>query len=321
MIKSWISSNYEKVVYISPDGVSFNMHDPTKKAILYMTGWGLPAANIADTKGPFQHGSDPLTIRLPNREITMTFRYNGCSRDEFWGNRSNLINALRLNRTNLNNPSPGHLRWYRSDGTIRQADVFVSRGPDFEQSRRGWDEHSTQDDIKFIALNPILYDPNQRTAVFTDLGCTLLETLQFPFSFDNSEIIFGGSTCNAVNTITVNYLGNWQEYPYITIIGPADNFIMTHIQTGLKIDLTGYSLEAGHQILVDLRYGRKIITLDTADGTSLLGNVSDDSSLGNFAIEPDPVVTNGTNNFSVSIDNGTAETQVVFQYYNRYVAI
>lgn len=320
MIKNWITSNYEKLQYISPDDQVFNLHDPTKKAVIVMSGWGMPAAQIADTKGPFQHGTDPLTIRLPTREISMTFRYNGCTRDEFWDNRDRLINALRLNRTSLNNPSPGHLRWFRSNGTIRQIDVFVAKGPDFNQNRKGWDEHSTQDEITFIAHNPIIYDPAQATDVFTDLGCTIIQELQFPFSFDGSMLIFGGNICNAVNTITVNYVGNWQEYPFITVIGPADNFTIDHLQTGLRLKLENYSIAAGDSVVFDLRYGRKLVTLSST-GESLLGYISDDSSLGNFAIEPDPVVANGVNQFSVSIDNGTAETQTIFQYYSRYVAI
>lgn len=319
-IKNWVSSNYEKLVYISPDNQVFNLHAPDKKAVLSTSGWGMPPADIADTHGPFQHGTDPLTIRLPVREISVLFRYNGCSRREFWSNRAGLINALRLNRTSLNNPSPGHLRWYRADGQVRQVDVLVSKGPDFNPNSSGWDEFSTQDELRFIAHNPIIYNPTQKSSIFTGLGCTIIQQLQFPFSFDTSMLIFGGNVCNAVNTITVNYLGNWQEYPYITVIGPADNFTIDHLQTGLRLKLANYSIPNGDSVTFDLRYGRKVVNLNST-GASLLGYISNDSDLGNFAIEPDPIVTNGVNQFSVSIDNGTGATQTIFQYNDRYVAI
>lgn len=319
-VKNWITSNNEKVVYISPDDRVYNLHDPAKKSILNMTGWGMPRAVIADTHGPFQHGTDPLTIRIPPRELSVTVRHNGCDRREYWSNRSGLINALRVNRTSLNNPSPGHLRWYMANGQIRQVDVFAIRGPDFDPNKSGWDEHSYQDEIRFMAHNPIIYDPSQVTDSFNDLGCTIIEELQFPITFGGVGILFGGSTCNAINTLTVNYEGNWQEYPFIEVYGPADNFSIDHVQTGLRLELENYSIAAGDKVTFDLRYGRKLVTLFSTDD-SLLGYLSDDSDLGNFAIEPDPAVADGINDFSVSIDNGTGDTLVIFKYYNRYIGI
>lgn len=319
-VRNWLFSNHEKVQYISPDGVKYNLHDPTKKSLLMMAGWGLPAAEISETRGPFQHGTDSLTIRIPKREITLQIRHNGCDRREYWANRAGLINALRLNRTSVNNPSPGKLKWFRADGTIRQIDVFIASGPNFNPNHRGWDEHSYQDELRFVAHNPIIYDPAQQTASFDDLGCTIVEQLIFPFNFGGTSLEFGGTTCNALNTISFTYEGNWQEYPYIEVYGPANNFSITHIQTGLKIELEDYALAEGDKIIFDLRYGRKLVTLFST-GASLLGYISEDSDLGSFAIEPDPVVENGENGFSVSIDNGTGTTLVVFNYYNRYVGI
>lgn len=319
-VKNWIVSNEEKIVYISPDGQTYNLHDPYKKSVINMSGWGLPSADIADSRGPFQHGTNPLSIRIPPRTVLVDIYHVGCHRDEYWSIRTGLINALRLNRTNVNNPSPGKLRWYRADGAIRQADVFIKKGPDFPQSTRGWDEFNTRDTLEFIAHNPILYNPNQVTESFGDLGCTILQTLQFPFSFSSENIIFGGTTCNAINNLDINYLGNWQEFPLIRVAGPANNFSITHSQTTLKIALSGYSIPGGDSVTFDLRYGRKTVVLNST-GASLLGYISSDSNLGSFAIEPDPVVEDGVNTFSVSIDDGTVDTQVVFQYYDRYIGI
>lgn len=319
-VRNWLVSNHEKIQYISPDGISYNLHDPAKKSIIQMEGWGMPAAEIAETRGPFQHGSDPLTIRMPKREIVMSIRHNGCNRNEYWGNREGLIDALRLNRTSLNNPSPGKLRWYRADGKIRQADVLILQGPKFNPSTSGWDEYNYTDELRFLAHNPILYDPRQVTESFDDLGCTIIEELVMPFSFGGGSVVFGGTTCNATNILSVNYMGNWQEYPTIELYGPADNFSITHGQTGLKIELEDYSVLAGDKVTFDLLYGRKFVTLFST-GENLLGYISEDSSLGSFAIEPDPVVAGGINDFTVSIDNGTGDTLVIFKYYNRFIAI
>lgn len=318
-VRNWITSNHEKVQFITPDGVKYNFHDPAIKAVLSMSGWGLPQADIADVRGPFQHGTNPLTIRIPAREVNLNIRVNGCSRNEYWDKRYGLIEALRLNRTNLNDPSPGKLRWYRSNGTIRQLDVMIVRGPNYDPSRRGWDEHSFTEELVFRAHNPIIYDPSPISTIFDELQCSILQELVFPFAFDSDHIIFGGDICLAVNTLIVNYVGNWQEYPLITVTGPATNFVITHQQTGLKLSLVGYDIAATETVTFDLRYGRKTVTNNFGD--NLLGELSLDSNLGSFALEPDPVVDDGINTFTASVENSTVDTRITFDYYNRYVGI
>lgn len=320
MIKNWIVSNYEKLVFITSDGIQYNLHDPARKSVLSQTGWGLPPADIADVRGPFQHGTNPLTIRIPPRTIEVNVRHNGCDRDEYWSNRLGLIDALRLNRTNMNDPEPGHLRWYRSDGTIRQADVMIIKGPNFDPNRKGWDEHSYTDELVFLCHNPILYDPSQVNTVFGNLACSILQQLVFPFSFGGDMLVFGGNICLAINTVLATYTGNWQEYPLITITGPATNFLITHSETGLKLSLYGHVIPAGDTVTFDLRYGRKTVTLGST-GESWLGRLTDDSNLGSFAIEPEPVVTGGINTFVISVEDSTVDTQVTFSYYRRWVGI
>lgn len=319
LVKNWLTSIDEKITYISPDGERYNLHDPARKSVLRMTGWGLPSAEIADSRGPFQHGSNPLTIRIPTRRVTLELYHVGCTRDEYWQNRIGLVDALRLNRTNVNNPTPGNLRWYRSDGQIRQLDVFITQGPEFdpETSRNS---HAFRETLEFTAHNPIIYNPTQKLASFSGLGCTILQQLQFPFSFGASNIIFGGSSCNATNQRTISYLGNWQEFPRFEVIGPANNFRIDHDQTSAFISLD-YNIPAGDSVVFDLRYGRKTVTLGSNPNTSLLGFISTDSDLGTFAIEPDPIVSGGVNSFTVSIDDGTGATTVNFSYYDRYVGI
>lgn len=319
-VKNWLTSRNEKLMFITPDGVRHNLHDPAGRAVIRTTGWGMAPVEVADARGPYQHGTNPLNVRLAPRTIKVEVRYNGCNRDEYWALRSRLLDIVRPNRTNLDNPTPGNLRWYRSDGTIRQADVIIEDGPNYDPARDTWDEFSFQDTMTFTAFNPVLYDPNINDDVFTDLGCTLIQELQFPFTFGPGDIIFGASICNAVNTISVPYVGTWQEFPLITVLGPADNFKITHTYTGLYIELTNYSIPAGESVIFDLRYGRKTVSLYST-GESLLGFISAGSNLGAFSIEPDPIVPNGVNDFSVSIDGGTGDTVVNFQYYTRFVGI
>lgn len=319
-VRNWISSNHEKILFIAPDGKKYNLHDPYKRSILRMTGWGMPTAEIASTRGPYQHGANPLSIRMPVRSIAVEIRHSGCDRDEYWDMRASLLDALRLNRSSLDNPVPGNLRWYRSNGTIRQLDVLVSDGPRFDPTPDVWDSFGYRDVITFTAFNPIIYEPDENLDSFADLGCTPTGRLQFPFFFGPTDIIFGATSCNAVNNLTINYTGTWQTFPQITVIGPATNFSITHLGTGDIIEFENYTINAGDSAVFDLTYGVKTITL-TSSGASLLGYISTESNLGTFAIEPDPIVANGVNNFEVSIYDGNGDTRVLFSYYTRYIGI
>lgn len=317
-VRNWVVSNAEKIIFITADGNRYNLHDPWRRAILNMDGWGMPQPDIAATRGPFQHGVTPTSIRVPPRKISMDIRSSRCSRREYWQERTELLNIFRYNRSNLNSPTLGSLRWYRADGEIRQVDVIAAKGPSFPNSRKGWDSLGFSDTIEFQALNPIIYDPTRVNSTYFGFECSILSTLQFPFTFGATDIIFGGTTCNAVTPITVNYVGTWQEYPQILIGGPAGNLTIVHDQTGLKLALD-YIISAGEVVTFDLTYGRKTVTNNL--GTSLLGKLTTDSNLGTFAIQPDPIVPGNANTFTVSVDDGTTDTYVIFRYYNRYIGI
>lgn len=316
-VRNWHTSLREKLVYITPDGEVFNFHSVPSNTVVEMKGWGIPKAQISSTKGPFQHGENVLGVRVPPRHIDVLYRYNGCNREEYLAHRSSLVNFFRLNRTSVNAPQPGKLRWYRADGTIIQADVFL---PELSLNPRsdGWDNFGISESLSFIAYNPVLYDPNQLIEVSVDYTCTLIQELTFPFSFVGQSLVFGGENCYIEDSILINYMGNWQEYPTIVITGPASNFSITHATTDLVLALD-YDIVAGETVTFDLTYGRKSVRSSLIG--SLLGYLSTDSSLGSFAIEPDPLVPNGANLFSVYIEDGSADTSVIIQYFNRYIGV
>jgi hypothetical protein len=318
-VRNWLTPIREKILYVTPDGKTFDFHDPLHRVSVAMKGWGMPDPKIATTFGPYQHGENVLSIQMPVRDVSLMFRYNGCSREEYLLHRYQLANFLRLNRTNMNNPSPGFLRWYRADGSIRQLDVYLVSGPKYDPPTTGWDHFAIHEELKFTAFNPIIYTPTEKNQTFLGFQCSILNTLQFPFSFDSTEIIFGGSSCNSQTDISVDYVGNWMEFPKILVTGPAENFSITHQEMGWTLELENYTIAAGETVTFDLTYGKKTITNNL--GVSLLGYLSSDSEIGLFSIQPDPIVADGVNDFVVSVDNGTTDTTVLFNYFDRYIAI
>lgn len=319
LVRNWRPQLKEKIVYISADGSVYDLHNPIPNSVLSMSGWGLIDAEYGLTRGPFQHGYTVLTSRLNQRVITVEIRHRGCNRTDYWSKRTGLVDILRQNRTNLNNPSPGHLRWYRADGLIRQADVYIAKGPDFKTLGNGaWDEFSFNDILEFKAYNPVIYDPTQIQTSLLDFTCSSSTQLTFPFTFGGTSLSFGDSVCEKLKVLSVNYLGKWSEYPIIKIQGPATNTRIVHNETGNVIELD-YAIASDELVTIDLSYSKK--TISNNHGTNLLGYLSNDSNLGSFSIEPDPIVPNGTNTYSITIQSGSVSTSVEFDYYSRYPGI
>lgn len=318
-VRNWRRPLLEKTQFITPDGLVYELHDPPRRAVLNQFGWGLPPASITSSLGPYQHGTTPLSVRLPPREISMLIRRTGCSRNQYWAIRDELNNMLRLSRSNLNRPEPAHLRRYLSNGLIRQLDVMIRTGPGYSEGGDKWDEWAIHEDLTFIAHNPVIYDPTQRVVSFGSLVCDDQTELTFPTLFgDGIHMVFEDPVCSLIASQVINYPGTWEEFPTIIVNGPAVNFTILHEQTGLKISLA-YAIATGESVTIDLTYGKK--TIINNFGTPLLGHLTDDSNIGQFSIQPDPLVTDGINTFTVTGIDTTGDTAVELLYYDRYGAL
>lgn len=306
----------EQYLYITPDGEEYALHDPPDRFVMFYEGDGLPDIDFGTTSSPYQHGETVTEVRLLPRTINMIVRQNGCDRDAYWDLRRDMDNILRPNRTDVNNPSPGVLRRVTSDGVVRDMDCFVSKGPDYRWTSSGWDEFSIQETLRFSARNPIMYDPEELMETVAGFQATpSLDTeLIFPFSL---PLIFGTTFTTIEKTLSINYLGNWEEYPTITVSGPATDLRIEHLQLGSLISFEGYTIPDGTVVTLDLSFARKT-AIDNL-GVSWLGKISDDSTLGSFRIDCDPLVPDSLNQFLISCVLGSADTFVQFDYKSRYV--
>lgn len=301
----------EELSYITSDGIKHILHDPPKRTVLENTGWGMPVYALGSTKGPYQHGSTPISTRLEDRVVTVTIRHHECSRSKYWGIRSTLIDKLRPNRSSMNDPEPGILRWvYWKDNQriIRHLNVFINSGPVFPTPGQGqWDEFSVQEQLIFKALDPVIYDPTVKTVTVGSSTSVLQLPVTFPF-------VLGAYAYN----FTVNYLGNFESYPTITLAGTINKFTIINNSTGKRISLD-YDVSIGETVTINLGYGSKTITNNFDQG--LLGYLTQNSDLGVFNLEGDPLVTGGVNSLTVYTDTGTTNGTITLTYYNRYIGI
>lgn len=288
----------ERNLFITSDDVTYELHVPPDRAMIYDVGTGMPEIEYVTQRGPFQHGESIKSFFLRPRVVEMRYRRNCCSRQEYWDCRAELLDILRPNRGGI---PRGTLRKILPDGAIRDLTVTIQTGPRFEPRRTTeWDEWSVDEILRFIAYNPVYYDPVQNSQNFIQGGA-----LTFPITF---PIVFS----NFGNIVNVLYDGSWLEYPTIVITGPISIVSVYNQTTGESIGFA-YALPAGRVVTMDLSYGVKSVTLD--DGTNLIGYVTSDSDLSTFHLEP------GINTIQVFGSGGAAETVIEVDWLNRYIGI
>ncbi len=83
--------------------------------------------------------------------------------------------------------------------------------------------------------------------------------------------------------------------------------------------MPNYSVAAGEIVTFDLTYGIK--TVYNNYGVSLMGQLSADSDITQFTLQPDPIVPGGLNHLDMTISYGSTITQLLAIYYNRYISV
>lgn len=291
--------------------------------LLSFTGLGMPAIYYITQRGPRQNGETILGYRLQERYVQYVVRNNAlCSRDNYWDERSALINYLRPNRQPVTGQfSSGRLRVVRPDGVTRDISATIQDGPRFvARTINRWDEWSFTEILRFKCEDPTFFNPDLEEVEWTvDVFDGLIfyavggyeDYLTFP---DNA--VFGSEVISGAASIA--YTGTWLAYPIIYITGPVDNPAITNATLNQKISLS-YNVSAGEIVTIDTSYGVKTVTNNT--GTNLIGTLTNDSDLG-LHIGCDPEAPNGVNNFEYFGGGGIPGTSSIrLTYYTRYIGI
>ena len=195
----------------------------------------------------------------------------------------------------------GTLRRVLSDKSRRDLCVYVQKGPEFDARGKGWEEFSFRELLRFVAYDPVIYDPDLKTKQFTD-----------PFA---AGVV--------AETQTINYEGTWRDYPVLVLSGPLNSPVITNDDTGEVIQLN-YNIPtsalAGGVVTIDLRYGHKTVTDDL--GTNLIGSIAPNCDFATFHLAPDPEVDDGDNAITLTATNSNGvDSSFRVEYYHRYIAI
>jgi len=301
--------------YIAPDGEMYKFRDGVEKFVISGTnGLGLPRINYRTQRGPFQDGETVLGFVLEPRTLTLIHRHNGCSRQEYWDMRAELLNVTRPNRQSLTEFATGILRKRLPDNSQRDLNVLISSGLQFNDNPAKWDEFSVQPVVQFIAHDPVLFNPIQESASFVNF--VALGELVFPITFDADGIVFNSDDIQLSTSVTT--VGTYKTFPLIVITGPITNPSITNATINTKIELNT-TINAGVIATISLEFGNK--TVVDNNGDNLIGFLSTDSDLANFRLEVDPTATDGLNTINVSGSNINENTAITMSWFDRYIGI
>lgn len=302
---------YERLVYIDPQGVKYDLHAPPHRAVLSEEGLGMPPIEYVTERGPMQHGVTVKDFFLQPRPIQIIVAQNFCGRDQYWNGRAGLIDAIRPNKSDdALQVGAGVLRKYYANGRRRQFDVLTDGGPGFVPTEPGWRSWQFVEALRFTAHNPVAYDPATKSTSF-NIGAGAGDQLEFPITF---PIQFSASG----ETRSVTYEGNWLEYPTFIITGPIESPTIHNQTTDESITLAT-NIPAGRVATIKLTYGYKTVTLD--DGTNLQSYISSDSDLVTFHLAPAPVAVGGANVLRMEGTGTSVDTAAEMLWYNRYMGV
>jgi|SRR3990167_389497 len=297
---------------ITADGEEYRLHDRFRKFVLSVTGEGHPPISYITQRGPGQHGSTVIDYRLEDRIIQYTIAVTARNRYDYWDNRELLLDILRPNRqTDDSLISPIKLRKYYSNGKKRQINVVVEAGPTFQpRNPSDHNEYYIQESVRFIAHDPIYYDPTEECEAFI---FEFENHLVFPITF---PIRFGIAAVS--NTLDITYIGTWKTFPVIQITGPVNGPKITNSVTG-KIIKLNYNIPGGRIVTINTQYGNKSIVDDL--GTNLIGVIDNPIDLTTFEIVPAPRAPGGVNTLVAGGYGMSENTLIQVAFYNRYFGI
>jgi hypothetical protein len=285
-------------------GTTYSLDDGTYCYIQSHSGMGMMPVRRLEQRGPQQNGVSDRGYRLDERTIIMQLYVPGSTYSDLYDKRTSLLSMFKARDT------AGKLR-FSLGSTSREIQAH------YIGDSLGMDDDAFTGFTKPVAIalrcpDPRWYDPTINTSEFSLGGGSNTFVVPFEVPFN-----VGSSTIDITRTVT--YSGNIKSYPTIRITGPITDPVITHGQTGYKLDFTGITIAAGDWYEIDLGYAGNTVEDDA--GTNKIADLTTDSDLVDFAIEADPDVTGGVNSINVTGSSVSEATEIMITYYDYYLGI
>jgi len=272
-------------------------------------GWDAVEPEWITTRGPQQDGDTIVGRRLAPRKASLILGLEGRTLAELITKRRRIGHLFR--------PAikPITLQWDLPTGDTRMIDVYIdgriTMGP---ESRRGFTQRVG---IPLRAPDPTFYTQDILRWQYKLSGAAAAGGTTIPMPIPTP---IGAS--QAGTRTTIDYDGEWRDYPIIYVRGPFAAFTILNISTGKRLSFPNLTLGAGEQLIIDCRYGHKTVTtklvsdLPDTPGVNRIAEPSADAHLSTWALEADPEVLGGKNDLEI-IGTGAGDATEVFVLYRH----
>jgi len=265
--------------------------------ITRMVGWGMPNLSLAAQQTPTQHGSSHLAFRIQDREILIGLLWKGKWESCLPGRRADLRAAF--------SPLAGPfiIRRALGDQTIRELRRCWYAGG-MEGDSESLADDSEQGSVRIVCRDPVWYDTtsNSITVVYDDFTHGLYSSIA---SVDSTDGLITS--------------GEWYAYPQIVITGPCTSFNLESTTTGQQLRYEG-DVEAGATVTLVTNPNPNPSATDNS-GLDVQNYVPPGDDLGGFALWPDPLTTDGNNEWTLTVEGITVASNFVFTWEDRYLGV
>ena len=273
----------------------FLLQDYSGRAIMSAGGYGMSEVAYIEQKGPFQHGKTLLGYRLQPRKITLEFRENSKSREEYYRKRAELLALFRVNKQPvagelnlgvLRKILPPDLSFESPDrrrkGAVRDIDVLLESGMQYEfNSGDDWDYNSNVISFELIAPDPTFYDPQ---ANIEEVVLSATTELAFPKTIKGWAVSLSAIL---IGDLSIPYVG--YGTPNLSATRLTDTIDAIAVNEILIID--NEKLVVTNVVITDANTGTLTVTRGyggTAaaahNSSSLIAVTKDITTVANFAI-------------------------------------
>ena len=261
--------------FIDPDGVETRLGNTAQTFVSDYSGLGYAPLEHWLQGIPSQHAQLHRGMKFRPRTIQLAiwdFRTSNAEQDT---RHQTLLTALNADR------GEGILKVVLDDGTERRIGCYISQGPDFDsEGRRDWFQAYL---LRFLARDPFLYDPTQRSEFKAFNGVTPAD-------------------------LPVTNNGHIGAYPTISIAVGAVNPKVQLLSTGEYIQFESYTVPAGGPLNIDCWAG----TIELVDGTNKISELKKQST---FFYLP-----RGNDTLRLTAAAGSSQL-VTVTWYDRFLGI
>ncbi len=291
------------------DGVEYDMTGYAERFWVGDSGLGMPPVRRIEERGPQQHGATDLGFRLDVREFSIVFGFPSTGGLIYWQKRREILDIFKPS----DDPLLITLQSFDTEDFKRAIEFhYLSDLELSTEQSADIDEAGTWDlvAVRLRAPEAVWFDPTQKIST--------IETIDVSgMNIDTEVPTFLGGTLLA-GSVDIDYQGSWSEYPVIVITGQITDPIITNTITGEVLDFTGYTVPAGDELRIDLRYGVKTV-VDLA-GNNKIGELSADSDLATWHLQHARAGVQ-TNTIQATGTGTDANAQVAIQYHERYIGV